>query len=82
MKITATITYLKQAEKRAEKKSHKKHYNTFIAILTDLQSKDLEQSQFLLIEKQLNTLQLNASASFKEQKRNFSILKKFFDFRT
>ena len=47
MKITEAITFLNQAEKRADKKSQKKHYKTFIAILTDLQTKDLAEEQFL-----------------------------------
>ena len=77
MKITEVITYLEQAEKRAEKKSHKKHYTTFIAILSDLQNKDLAENQFLSIEKQLDNLQLSSKLTFKELRRNFSKLQQF-----
>ena len=59
MKISEAITFLKQTEKNLEKKSQKKHYNTFIAILTDLQTKELEEQQFLSIEKQLDNLKLS-----------------------
>jgi F0F1-type ATP synthase assembly protein I len=77
MKITEAITFLKQAENRAEKKSQKKHYNTFIAILTDLRTKDLAENQFLSIEKQLDNLQLNSKFTLKQLKRNFSKLQEF-----
>jgi len=77
MKITEAITYLKQAEKRAVKKSHRKHYNTFIAVLTDLQTKDLAEQQFLSIEKKLEELQFNSKLPFKQLHRNFSKLQQF-----
>ena len=77
MKITEVITFLKQAEMRAEKKSHKKHYNTFIAILTDLKSKDLNQEQFETIEKKLDNLQFSSKLPFKQLQRNFSKLQQF-----
>ena len=77
MKITEAITFLKQAEKRTEKKSQKKHYTTFIAILSDLKSKELDVDQFLSIEKQLDNLQLSSKLTFKELRRNFSKLQQF-----
>ena len=77
MTITEAITLLRQAEKRTEKKSHKKHYNTFTAILTDLQSKELDEDQFLIIEKQLDNLQLSSRVPFKKLNGNFSKLKEF-----
>ena len=77
MKITEAITFLKQAEKRTEKKSQKKHYETFIAILTDLQTKDLDENQFLSIEKELENLQLNSKSTFKQLNQNFSKLKQY-----
>jgi len=77
MKITEAITFLKQAEKRTGKKSQKKHYNTFIAILSDLETKELDVDQFLSIEKQLDNLQLSSKLTFKELKRNFSKLQQF-----
>ena len=77
MKITEAITFLKQAEKRTEKKSRKKHYNTFISILTDLQSKDLDEPQLLSIEKKLDELQFNSKLPFKQLQRNFSKLQQF-----
>ena len=77
MKITEAITFIKQAEKNAEKKSHKKHYKTFIAILTDLQSKELDTDQFLSIEKKLDDLQFNAKLTFKQLHANFSKLQQF-----
>ena len=77
MKISEAITFLKQTEKKLEKKSQKKHYNTFIAILTDLQTKELEEQQFLSIEKQLDNLKLSSKISHRELKRNFSKLQQF-----
>jgi hypothetical protein len=77
MKISEAITFLKQTEKNLEKKSQKKHYNTFIAILTDLQTKELEEQQFLSIEKQLDNLKLSSKISHRELKRNFSKLQQF-----
>ena len=77
MKISEAITFLKQTEKNLEKKSQKKHYNTFIAILTDLQTKELEEQQFLSIEKQLDNLKLSSKTSHRELKRNFSKLQQF-----
>jgi len=77
MKISEAITFLKQAEKRAEKKSRRKHYNTFIAVLTDLQTKDLAEQQFLSIEKKLEELQFNSKLPFKQLQRNFSKLQQF-----
>jgi len=77
MKITEAITFLKQAEKNAEKKSQKKHYTTFIAILSDLQTKDLAENQFLSVEKQLDNLQLNSKPSLRQLKHNFSKLQQF-----
>ena len=77
MTITETIAFLKQAEKRAEKKSHKKHYNTFIAILTDLKTKELDQEQFETIEKKLDNLQFSSKLPFKQLQHNFSKFKQF-----
>ena len=77
MKITEAITFLKQAEMRTEKKSRKKHYSTFISILTDLQSKELDEPQFLSIEKKLDELQFNSKLPFKQLHRNFSKLQQF-----
>lgn len=77
MKITEAITFLKQAQNRTEKKSQKKHYETFIAILTDLQKKDLDASQFLSIEKELENLQLDSKSTFKRLNHNFSKLKQY-----
>jgi hypothetical protein len=77
MKITEAITFIKQAEKNAEKKSRRKHYNTFISILTDLEKKDLDEPQFLSIEKKLDELQFNSKLPFKQLQRNFSKLQQF-----
>jgi len=77
MTITEAITFLKQAEKTAKKKSQKKHYHTFIAILTDLKSKELDQEQFEAIEKKLDRLEFNAKLPFKQLRRNFSKLQQF-----
>ena len=77
MKIIEAIDFFKHAEKSTEKKSQKKHYQTFIAILTDLQSKELDTNQFLLIEKKLDDLQFNTKLSFKQLHRNFSKLQQF-----
>jgi hypothetical protein len=77
MTITEAITFLENAKKRADKKSHKKSYETFIAILTDLKTKDLNQNQFQSIEKELDNLQLGSKLLFKQLKRNFSKLQQF-----
>ena len=77
MTITETISLLREAEKRAGKRSQKKHYKTFTAILTDLQTKELDEDQFLMIEKQLDNLQLSSTVPFKKLNGNFSKLKEF-----
>jgi hypothetical protein len=77
MTLTETITFLENAKKRTDKKSQRKSYETFIAILTDLKTKDLDQEQFQTIEKQLDNLQLSSKLSFKELRRNFSKLQEF-----
>ena len=77
MKITEAIIFLEDAKKRSNKKSEKKHYDIFIAVLTDLNSKELDQDQFLSIEKQLDTLELTKKVSFKQLHSNFSKLKQF-----
>ena len=77
MTLTETITFLENDKKRTDKKSQRKSYETFIAILTDLKTKDLDQEQFQTIEKQLDNLQLSSKLSFKELRRNFSKLQEF-----
>lgn len=77
MTITETITFLENAKKRTDKKSHRKSYETFIAILTDLKTKDLDQDQFETIEKKIDNLQFSSKLPFKELKRNFSRLQEF-----
>jgi hypothetical protein len=77
MKITEAITFLENAKKRTDKKSQRKSYETFIAILTDLKTKDLNQDEFLTIEKKLDDLQFNSKLPLKELKRNFSKLQQF-----
>jgi hypothetical protein len=77
MTITKAITFLENARKRTVKKSQRKSYETFIAILTDLKTKDLDQKQFKAIEKKLDNLQFSAKLPFKELRRNFSKLQEF-----
>ena len=77
MKITEAITFLKQAEKRAPKKSQKKHYNTFIAILSGFRKAIDISLDLLSIEKQLDSLQLTSKLPFKKLNGNFSKLKDF-----
>ena len=77
MKITEAISFLENSKKQTIKKTRIKSYNTYIAILTDLQSKELSQEEFQEIEKQLDNLQLNSKLSFKELNRNFTKLKEF-----
>lgn len=77
MKILEAISFLEKAKKQTNKKSRIKSYDTFIAILTDLQSKDLNEEEFQEIEMQLDKLQLNAKLSFKELNKNFTKLKEF-----
>ena len=77
MKITEVITFLENAKKRTDKKSQRKSYETFIAILTDLKTKDLNQDEFLTIEKKLDDLQFSPKLPLKELKRNFSKLQQF-----
>jgi hypothetical protein len=77
MKITETITFLENAKKRTNKKSQKNHNETFIAILTDLKTKELDEEQFQTIEKELDKLQLSSKLPLKQLKRNFSKLQKF-----
>ncbi len=77
MKITEAITFLENAKKRTDKKSQRKSYETFIAILTDLNTKELDQEQFQTIEKQLDNLQLNSQTTFRKLKHNFSKLQQF-----
>jgi hypothetical protein len=77
MKITEAIAFFTQAEKNAEKKSQKKHYTTFIAILSDLHTKNLDENQFLSIEKELDNFKLNSKTTFKELNRSFSKFKQF-----
>lgn len=77
MKITEVVNFLEKAKKQTNKKARIKSYNTFIAVLTDLQSKDLNEDEFLEIEKQLDKLQLTSKLSFKELNRKFTKLKEF-----
>jgi hypothetical protein len=77
MKITEAISFLGKSKKETNKKSRIKSYKTFIAVLTDLQSKDLSQEEFQEIEKQLENLQLSSKPRFKELNRNFSKLQQF-----
>lgn len=77
MKITEAIDYLNKAKKSTNKKSEKKHYDTFIAVLSDLSSKELDQEAVQSIEKQLDKLELNKRVKFKQLYSNFSKLKQF-----
>lgn len=77
MKITEAITLLENNKRQTTKRAQIKSYETFVAILTDLKSKDLKQEQFETIEKQLDNLQFNSRLSFKELNTNFSKLKEF-----
>lgn len=77
MKITEAITFLENAKRQSNRKSRIKSYETFIAVLTDLKSKDLDQEEFEAIEKQLDNLQFNSKLPFKELNQNFSKLKQF-----
>ena len=77
MKITEAIEYIDKAKNSTNKKSEKKHYDTFIAVLSDLNSKELGQEDFQSIEKQLDKLELAKKVKFKQFYSNFSKLKQF-----
>ncbi len=77
MTITESIIFLENAQKRTRKKSQRKHYETFIAMLTDLKSKELDEYQFEIIEKELEKLKLSSKLSFNQLQDNFSKLKQF-----
>ena len=79
MKITEAISQVKNAEAFLNKKSIKKSQKEFIAVLTDLGNKELNEEQMTLIEQALDNLltDVNFRENPKEITRKLNLFKTF-----
>ena len=77
MKINAISDFFKNLINETEEKSEIKVYKKFIAILSDLNNKDLTEKQLKLIEDELETLNLNPPDRKKYFKLKFTQFTKF-----
>lgn len=60
MKIAETLDFFKNLKKESTEKSEIKLYDKYIAILLDLNNRDLTQTQVLSIETELDSLNLKS----------------------
>ena len=79
MKITEAISQVKNAEAFLNKKSIKKSQKEFIAVLTDLENKELTEEEITLTEETLENLlaDVNFKENPKEIRRKLNLFKTF-----